>query len=97
MRKKAGFQHTSPWYLGNNTARGWCGNYTPHEREKFSPGTYWLHHVLNTKSTESSETWVSIYKTVRRPIPEDSYLGKYICLRKSKQYMTNEERQIANK
>ena len=27
--KKPGFQHTSPWYLGNNTSSGWCGNYSP--------------------------------------------------------------------
>ena len=43
--QKAGFQYTSPWYLGNNTSSGWCGNYTPYESEKISPGTYWLHHV----------------------------------------------------
>jgi len=43
--QKAGSQHTSPWYLGNNTYSGWCGNYTPYEREKFSLGTCWLHHV----------------------------------------------------
>ena len=36
---------TSPWYLGNNTSSGWCFNYTLYEREKFSPGTYWLHYV----------------------------------------------------
>ena len=43
--QKVGFQHISPWYLGNNTYSGWCGNYTPYESEKISPGTYWLHHV----------------------------------------------------
>jgi len=26
--QKAGFLHTSPWYIGNNTTNGWCGNYT---------------------------------------------------------------------
>jgi len=40
MPQKAGFQHTSPCYLGNNTFSGWCGNYTPYEREKISPETY---------------------------------------------------------
>jgi len=45
MRTESGFQHTSSWYLGNNTSSGCCGNYTPYEREKFSPGTYWLHYV----------------------------------------------------
>ena len=43
--QKTGFQQTIPWYLGNNTSSGWCGNYTPCEHEKFSPGTYWLHLV----------------------------------------------------
>jgi len=52
-KKKAGFHHTSPWYLGNNTSSGWCGKYTPYERE-FSPGTYWLHHVqLSCESAEA--------------------------------------------
>jgi len=45
MRTESWFQHTSPLYLLNNTSSGWCGNYTPYEREKVSPGTYWLHHV----------------------------------------------------
>jgi len=43
--QKAGFQHTSPWCLGNNTSSDWWGNYTSYERKKFSPGTYWLHHI----------------------------------------------------
>jgi len=43
--QKAGFQHTSPWYLGNNTSSRWCGNCTLYEFEKFSPETYWLHYV----------------------------------------------------
>jgi len=45
MPQKAGLRRTSPWYLGNNNSSGWCGNYTPYEREKFSPETYWLQHV----------------------------------------------------
>jgi len=53
--QKAGFQHTSPWYLGNNTTSGWCGNYAPYEREKFSPGTYWLHLVFIFWTNPSTE------------------------------------------
>jgi len=75
--QKAGFQHTSPWYLGNNTSSGWYGNYTPYEREKFSPETYWLHHVLffyktlrlAPGPTQLSVEWVPavLFPSVKRP------------------------------
>jgi len=56
--QKAGFQHTSLWYLGNNICSGWCGNYTLYERGKFSLGIYWLHHVIGRPVHRLRENWL---------------------------------------
>jgi hypothetical protein len=39
------------------TSSDWCGNYTTYEREKFSPGTYWLHHVYQKHKQELTYLW----------------------------------------
>ena len=45
MNRKLAFGTLAHDTLGIIPLNGWCSNYTPYEREKFSPETCWLHHV----------------------------------------------------